>query len=175
MDDVPTTHKEVKDLVESAPTPEQIKAATVVPIVIQPQEPPDPFRVKFLKWLSATMFLFILLLSQVNAYRGNSNLSDGNDSLREQLAFNSGKAECRARIEGEMLLAKAEGIVAGNTYNAVLGSILVGALDRTNTEERLAEFRIQLTNATEDLRLAAEHIATAAEKQRVIVENCQGN
>lgn len=149
--DVPTTAEEVDALVSQAPAPAQTDALLTVV-----KGGRDPFRVNFLKWLSATMFLAIILIAMVSLIAAKNT--------------NNNKAECRAVISGELNISKADGIIAGNNYSAILGDAIIDALNRLPPEPTLAE---RLSDARDQLQAAKTENEQAIQRQRDILKICK--
>lgn len=150
-DDIPTTKDEVDALVSRVPPPAQTEALITVA-----KGGKDPFRVNFLKWLAAVMFLAVILIAM------QSQISAKNT--------NNSKAECRAQIAGELNIAKADGINAGNNYNSILGDALIAAINRQPVDPTIGD---QLADARDLLRSTKDESEQAIQRQRDILKICR--
>lgn len=151
----PTTHEEVKELLSTVPPEKEILDSVRVQFA--------PKRKEFWRNVSVAMFLLILLISQVTI------LQTKNDAVA--IARGNGqRSQCRDEITGEINIAKAKGIQAGNTYNDVLGQALVLAVNRQAQDPTLGE---KLDHARQALADTSLQIERAIQRQQDVLNICK--
>lgn len=160
----PKTHTEVQQLVNQAPTAEVTAALLETATIGVCKRSVDDTKTKFAKWFTAACAGFIIVVALVTLLQQkNSAQGQGNE--------NNKKAECRSVVAGELNIAKAEGIKAGNDYQAILGNILVDAIKRQNPEA-FAPQAEQLAQSNVRLAAAAVEIDKMIDRQRRVLEIC---
>jgi hypothetical protein len=161
---IPRTHAEVQKLVDQAPAPETTTALieSATSGVCKTKE--DDIKTRFAKWFTAACGALIIVIALLTLLQQRNSARDESDK-------NNAKAECRAVITGDINIAKAEGIKAGNNYQAILGNILVDAIRRTNPESFPPQAD-QLAQANIKLAAAALEIDQAIDRQRRVLEIC---
>jgi hypothetical protein len=156
-----TTKEQVQELVRTVPPPHETQAL----IEVVKKVDPDPYRIRFLRWLCLASFMVVVVIAMVTLYDSRSHAINRAEA-------NAEKAECRSVVSGDLLIAKARGIQAGNDYQVVLGDILVDAIKQAPPENFQREAEL-LRMATDRLRAASKEIDDAIGREFQILELCK--
>lgn len=154
----PKTIQEVNDLVATVSPPEEVNSLFKSIRPVRAREPKLWFAI------GVCLFLAVILLSQIQAISERS-------SLKGQLRENAVEAECRAVITGDLNIAKAEGILAGNNAILLLLNVLHDVVSRVPVNDE--QFQTDTANITAADKAAAAHAQVAIENQRNVLELCR--
>lgn len=161
---VPTSSREVDELVATLPPQKEVESQikklkkTTRPMVLKPGEPRLWFAI------ALCLFLAVILLAQIQAISERS-------SLKAQLADASDTSECRDAITGDLNIAKAEGILAGNEAILLLLNVLHDVVVREPVND--ADFQADTARITAADLAAAEHARIAIDSQRNVLTICR--